>query len=692
MGDSDSSHLIFRSSMQTSSPTSGLGRFVAELRRRHVVRVAVAYGAVGFVLLQAAEIVLPAFLPGFEADAALRVVVVGFLLLFPVVVALAWVYEITPQGIRSMEDLDAEAGRPSSGRLAPRLGLLGLTILAAGSAGLWWYRTDSAALDAMEARRIERQSPFVRATTTDASGPIRSLAVLPLQDFSPDGDADGYFAAGMHEALISQLSQLGTVRVISRTSTEGYRREGKSLPQIGADLGVDAVVEGSVLRADGRVRITVQLVHAASDTHLWASDYEREMQDIIALQSDVAQAITSEIESRLDGEPAVTVASADEPSDEVGGSDPSPAPGSHSPVAATPVVAAPASTPVAPQVQDAVMRGRFALRDEGEVRVAEAERFFEEALAHDSTFVPALTGLAGAHLIQGLDGGPEALRELLDARAIAVRAVRRDSMSAEAHEVLASTEEAIAEFALRMDGFAEDVDGAVRFVQLGGDSVLVIAADDTTRIARGEAPTASATEMGRMMQVAIANDPRGSRTVGDEMRSMLRLEVGGRFEDAVGRSRAALERFPDEPGLWDYAERLSVSAGDLPGAVELREERESRADVVGPDAADLRRRVETEGVQGYWEWKLEEYEAREASGQRVSPVDEAAAWSALGSTDRALGLLEEARNTRDPRLASLRTDPVWDPLRPDARFKALLRSIRPRHPAGPPGPDERGNR
>ncbi|MBT8402402.1 MAG: hypothetical protein KJP18_01015, partial [Gemmatimonadetes bacterium] len=534
--------------MTTSTPTSGLGRFVAELRRRHVVRVALAYGAVGFVLLQAAEIVLPAFLPNFEADAALRVVVVGFLLLFPVVVALAWVYEITPQGIRSMEELDAEAGLPSSGRLAPRLGLLLFTMLAAGSAGLWWYRTDAAAVDAFEARRIERQSPFVRATTTDASGPIRSLAVLPLQDFSPDGDANGYFAAGMHEALISRLSQLGTVRVISRTSTEGYRREGKSLPQIGADLGVDAVVEGSVLRADGRVRITVQLVHAASDTHLWASDYEREMQDIIALQSDVAQAIASEIDSRLDGEPEIRVTSADgalgteSPSPAETGADTSP------PAGPVPSVATPESAPVAPQVQDAVMRGRFALRDEGAVGVAEAERFFEEALAYDSAFVPAMTGLAGAHLLRGLEGGgPEALRELLDARAIAVRAVRGDSTSVEAHEVLASTEEAIAEFALRMDDAAPDFEGATQFVQLGGDSVLIISAEDTTRLARDEAPTASATEMGRLIQVALANDSRGSRSVHDEIRSMVRLEVGGRYEEAVGRSRAALERFPDEP-------------------------------------------------------------------------------------------------------------------------------------------------
>ncbi len=638
--------------MANPGPTSGFGRFFAELRRRHVVRVAIAYGAVGFVALQAAEIVLPAFLPGFEADAALRVVVVAFLVLFPIVVALAWVYEITPQGVRAMEALDAEAGRPPTGSLVPRLALLGFTVLAAGSAGMWWYRTDAAALEQMEQRRAARSSPFVAAATTDASGPIRSLAVLPLEDYSDEAEG-AYFAAGMHEALISQLSQLGSFRVISRTSTEGYRTEGKSLPQIGSELGVDAIVEGSVLRADGRVRITVQLIHAASDSHLWASDYERELEDVIGLQREVATAIASEIDSQL-------------------GDDTAPAP---SEVAEA--VSVESAAPVAPEVQDFVMRGRFALRGAGDSAADEAERYFEEALSLDSTFVPALTGLAGARLVHGLEiEGPEALRELSEARAIAARAVAADSASVEAQEILVSTEEALAEFAVRIAQASEAQGGVVR---VDGDSVVVLALGDTARLSvRGDF-LSSATELGRFVQTELASRRSGRTSEEDELRSIGRLELAGRQDQALARALAAVERFPESGRLWDAAERLSVSTGGLGEVVGLRRDRvDALGAEAGPDLDGLEARVDAEGVEGYWRWKIEELDAREQAGLPVSLVDRAAAHSAIGNVDPAIDLLEESLQQRDPRLISLRTDPVWDPLRSHERFQGLLRSLSPR--------------
>jgi TolB-like protein/tetratricopeptide (TPR) repeat protein len=628
--------------------------------------VSLAYGAVGFVALQAAEIVLPAFLSGFEADAALRVVVVAFLVLFPIVVALAWVYEITPKGIRAMEALDAEAGRPPTGSLMPRVALLVFTVLAAGSAGLWWYRTDSAAVDARASARSVRATPFVSAATTDASGPIHSLAVLPLEDFSPVGDGDGaYFAAGMHEALISQLSQLGTVRVISRTSIEGYQTTGKSLPQVGAELGVDAIVEGSVLRAEGRVRITVQLIHAASDSHLWAQDYERDLQDIIALQGEVARAIAGEIDSRIATGDQDRLAEGRVADDRSAGD-----------VVAETAFADDRPAPVqSPELQDFVMRGRFALRDADQPGAREAERYFQEALSLDSTFAPALTGLAGAHLVRGLEiEGPAALEELHVARVFASRAVAGDAESIEAREVLASTEEALAELVGRLAEMAAS-DG--RDVRIDGDSVVVyVTRGDTARFSLRGAPLASATEMGRFAQSELGSSRRPGRDANDEVRSVARLDMAGRQDEALLRARQALERFPEEVRLWDSAERLSVATGALDDVVALRLDRaEALGPSTGPATDDLAGRIATEGVTGYWDWKLQEYEAREAAGSAVSPVDRAAALSAVGRVEPALSLLEAALEDRDPRLSSLRTDPVWDSLRAEPRFQALLSAL-----------------
>ena len=195
----------------------------------------------------------------------------------------------------------------------------------------------------------------------------------------------------MHEAITSQLSQLDFLRVLSRTSAEQYDKTGKSVPQIGQDLGVDALVEGSVLRAEGKVRITVQLIEAATDRHLWAADYERDLVDIIALQREVAQAIAHEIRGMQPD-----VASADMS-------------------AAAPV----SSDTVA---MDEMMRGRMIL-SEGGTTVSpsvldSAAVHFQRAILRDPEFASAHSGMAQVHLMRSLASGiPSASRSGLRCRA-----------------------------------------------------------------------------------------------------------------------------------------------------------------------------------------------------------------------------------------------------------------------------------
>lgn len=152
----------------------------------------------------------------------------------------------------------------------------GLLLLLALSAALW------------------RQQHFGNA----ASVPIRSIAVLPFDNLTGDPEQQ-YFTDGMTDALITTLAQIGSLRVISRTSSMHYRDSRKTLPEIAKELGVDAVVEGSVVRSADRVRIDAQLIRAATDRHLWAKSYERDVQDVLMLQGELARTIASEVQVRL---------------------------------------------------------------------------------------------------------------------------------------------------------------------------------------------------------------------------------------------------------------------------------------------------------------------------------------------------------------------------------------------------------
>src|SRR6184192_675779 len=139
---------------------------------------------------------------------------------------------------------------------------------------------------------------FIGMTGSSTPGPIRALAVLPLENLSRDPEQE-YFAEGLTEALITTLAKIGELRVVSRTSAMQYKGVHKSLREIARELDVDAIVEGTVLRVEDRIRITAQLIDAPKETHLWAESYERDLRDVLALQAEVAQAIAREIRVKL---------------------------------------------------------------------------------------------------------------------------------------------------------------------------------------------------------------------------------------------------------------------------------------------------------------------------------------------------------------------------------------------------------
>lgn len=616
---------------------SRFSAFLAELRRRHVWRVAIAYAAGTFVILQAAEIVLPAF----EApEWGLRVLVVVTLLGFPVAMVLAWVYEITPQGVRRTESVPVQGGR--FGSLLPRLALLGLTLITVAASGWWLVKwTVPADLAASRAALDPRSAGGAPAVVASEGAPaVHSLAVLPFENYSEPGEPD-YFAAGMHEAVVSQLSQLSSLRVVSRTSVMRFAGTTKSVPEIGRELEVDAVVEGSVLRDGNRVRITVQLIDARTDTHLWSNSYERDFADIIALQSEVAQAIAREIEAEITPPTTTRVASLQS---------------------------------VNPEAHEAYLRGRFEQSKGKPESLERAIQHYREAVGTDSSYAAAYTGLAGAQLLLDISD-PERNTELLPAALEAAeRALKLDPGSPESRAVLTETVRRIAES-------ADTLEAAIEIRKLPFDSIGM----------PSEEWLAAFTDFSRQFERVVIDQEHPPR-VGVHPHRLVgiarRLDAAGQSAEAVEMLRRLLERAPDLVEAWEALEHIHAVEGEFEQAVAVRAEYLDRTSASAADRAalnELKRAVSEDGGRGYWESRRDELRARAARGETISNVDYAAAAVSLGQFADALDALERAEAQRDRKLYSLPWDPVWDPIRGEPRFRALLETVK-RAPPLPPIP------
>lgn len=249
--------------------------FLQEMRRRNVFRVSIAYLAMTWLLMQVADLVLSSF--GVDRG-VMQSLIIMFAVGFPIAVGTAWAYELTPEGVKRSEDV---APRRSIAKQTGRK--LDFVIIAFLSLALITVVVDQYVME-------PGSVPAVSA-----------LAVLPLANLSGNPDEE-YFADGMTEALISSLANVSALRVVSRTSVMRFKDTGRSLPAIAAELDVDVIVEGSVIRDGDKIRITAQLIDAASDQHLWAESYERDFDDVFVLQSEIARTITDEIQIAVTAE------------------------------------------------------------------------------------------------------------------------------------------------------------------------------------------------------------------------------------------------------------------------------------------------------------------------------------------------------------------------------------------------------
>lgn len=455
---------------------------------------------------------------------------------------------------------------------------------------------------------------------------IKSLAVLPLKNLSGDPTQD-FLADGMTEALIGRLASIHDLRVISRTSMMTFKDTRLSVPEIAKTLGVDAVVEGSVIREGNRIRVHAQLIRAVTDEHFWSETYDREMRDALALESDVAQSVARKVEVTVTGEEHARLT---------------------------------AARSVSPEVYENYLKGQFTLaKSNSRVGVEESISYFEEAIKKDPTFAPAYVGLANAHsLLASVFMGAPPEMERSKVVSAAEKALELDPHLPEAHVLLAVMRQEQWQWA---DAEAE----YRRVLELNPNEA--VAHDGLARwlLCHGRTDEALAwVQRGRELDpLAVA---------GTEIAWV--LFQARRYDDAMRELRSVLAVRPeDATGLW-FLGFVLVANRQPDEAIPVLEKAFSVSDhssaVIGVlirAYAHAERRADALRL-------LAELKKRKQMGY-VPAAAFLNAYLGLDDKEQAFIWLEEAYKEHSNILQWLKVHPYFDPLRDDPRFKDLVHRV-----------------
>ena len=460
-----------------------------------------------------------------------------------------------------------------------------------------------------------------RLLGTAAPARIESIAVLPLQNLSGDPEQE-YFADGMTEALITNLSKIGALKVISRTSAMRYKGTDKSLPEIARELNVDAVVEGSALRVGDRVRITAQLIHAATDPNLWAESYNRDLRNILVFQSEVAQAIAQEIKIALTPEEQARLASA---------------------------------RPVNPEAHELYLKGLYFV-DRGPGGLIKANQYFQQAIESDPSYAQAYAGLAWSYMHMGHTNLRPPIEVLPKAKAAAMKAQELDEMLAETRITLATIKRT----------YERDWRGAEKEYELaiqlnpGYSKARVLYAWHLSLFGRHEEALAQAEQARSLAPVSIGANREFGRV----------LYWARRYDEAITQYRATIDLHPTDLLTHVYLMWAYFQKGMYKEAVAQFQESLTVGGANPEIVASVERAFELGGIKGALQWFLE-FERARSKRRRISPGDFALLHALLDEKDQAFEWLEKAYREYDNWMFQLH-DPLWDSLRPDPRFQNLL--------------------
>jgi TolB-like protein/Tfp pilus assembly protein PilF len=559
------------------------------LRKRKLVEWALAYLAGAWLLMQLVDVLSDRWPVPMGVQRGIDLLLlVGFF----VALTLAWYH-----------------GEKGKQRVAgPELLILAVLLFVAGTLLLFLRSGDGPV--AVDDR--------VQVDTRLALDVAQGIAVLPFRNLSGDSEQE-YFVAGMHEALITSLSQIRDLRVISRTSAMRYAETDKSMPEIAAELQVDSLIEGSVNTVGDTVRITVQLINGQTDGHIWGAEYDRELRDVLVLLSQIAESVAGQVEVSLAPDVAEMLRSAES---------------------------------VNPELHDLYMRGRYAYGSFTRQGLARAVEYFEKAIQIDPEYAPAWAGLSGAHILAGYLGYVAPSEGMADAERAAVRALTLDSQLSIAHTSLGwvrllefewEAARAIFERALRLN--PNDVDALH-----GLGDYLTITGDADAGL--------------QYVRRARSNDPF-SPVWGHSV--LAHLHLMRRFEEVIAESQEVLDIDP-RPVAWWIRGFACWELGRYEEAItnfrEAMSHRPKRLNVMETGYSK-------DGPAGAVR-AIADASASAARESGTAPLFVALWFARAGDADETMQWLEQAYELKSPDLIYVGVRPELDFLHSDVRFQDLL--------------------
>jgi adenylate cyclase len=588
--------------------------FFAELKRRNVYKVAVAYAIVGWLLVQVATQVFPFFeIPNW----AVRLIVLAIVIGFPIALVVAWAFELTPEGFKRTEDVDPFDSR--SGQV--------LTAQTRTKSRTWIFVVITAGAMSLGLFFLGRlTAPGKRTGSNEFSA--KSIAVLPFENLSEE-KSNAYFADGIQDEILTRLSKIADLKVISRTSTEKYKSVPNNLREIAQQLGVANILEGSVQKAGDQVRITVQLISALSDTHLWAETYDRKLIDTFGVESDVAQKIASSLEAKLTGSEKRAIT--DRPTKNT-------------------------------EAYQLYLKGRFFLNKRTGADLKTAADYFQRAVAADPSYAGACAGLAQADLLIPLFGAGAPRDFFPKARAAATRSIELDETSSEGHSTLGML--------LCFD---------FKFPQSEAEFKRAIELNPNDATAHHWFGNALLISLGRFDQAV----KEGERAVDlDPLSLIINADLGSdlmlsrRFDEAIAQLRRTLALDANfSYAHWNLGEALYLK-GDVTGAIAEYEKAKALDD--DPEILGLLGRAYAETGHPEKATEILSKLKETAQHQYVRRYIFALIYIGLGQKETAIQYLEDAFGDNETVDTTwIKVDPLLDPLRNEPRFQQLIAKMFP---------------